>query len=351
MTMSVDAYRPNWIELSDQGLRVLVFARNSDVTTLHDAGDSEDDDEPILPPLTLLGIIAFSDELRPHLQETLSSFTDNGVKLKVISGDNPQTVAALARQAGLPGDLKLVSGPELAEMSQGEFTQAAVEATVFGRITPQQKEGLVTALRDQGEYVAMMGDGVNDVLSLKKANMGIAMESGSSATRAVAAMVLLGDSFEAMPAALKEGQRIVNSIQNILKLFMVTVFALLLLVVGITMLTARFSLHDLAEYAALLLCPWSAAPGAGSDRTLRSPRHRSFAEHHPFHAAGQFSHLPVRIADLHRYILSGAESIGRSGGDAGDADRPAGLHNHGCRHPWTQNGSNRRCCCSLRRPH
>ena len=204
------------------------------------SGDSEDDDEPILPSLTLLGIIAFSDELRPHLQETLSSFTDNGVKLKVISGDNPQTVAALARQAGLPGDLKLVSGPELAEMSQGEFTQAAVEATVFGRITPQQKEGLVTALRDQGEYVAMMGDGVNDVLSLKKANMGIAMESGSSATRAVAAMVLLGDSFEAMPAALKEGQRIVNSIQNILKLFMVTVFALLLLVVGITILQLGF---------------------------------------------------------------------------------------------------------------
>ncbi len=227
-------------ELSDQGLRVLVFARNSDVTTLHAFGDSEDDDEPILPSLTLLGIIAFSDELRPHLQETLSSFTDNGVKLKVISGDNPQTVAALARQAGLPGDLKLVSGPELAEMSQGEFTQAAVEATVFGRITPQQKEGLVTALRDQGEYVAMMGDGVNDVLSLKKANMGIAMESGSSATRAVAAMVLLGDSFEAMPAALKEGQRIVNSIQNILKLFMVTVFALLLLVVGITILQLGF---------------------------------------------------------------------------------------------------------------
>jgi len=195
---------------SDQGLRVLVFAHNPDVTTLRDAAK-----EPVLPPLTRLGIISFSDELRPHLRETIGAFTDNGVKLKVISGDNPQTVAALDKQAGLPGNLKAVSGPELAQMSPAEFNQTAAEATVFGRITPRQKEGLVDALRGQGEYVAMMGDGVNDVLSLKKANMGVAMESGSTATRSVAAMILLGDSFEAMPKAFTEGQRIVNSIQNI----------------------------------------------------------------------------------------------------------------------------------------
>lgn len=220
---------------SDAGLRVLVFAHNPDVTTLHAANG-----EPTLPPLTWLGVISFSDELRPHLQETLAAFTGNGVKLKVISGDNPQTVAALAKQAGLPGDLRAVSGPELAAMSEGEFAQTAAEATVFGRISPQQKEQLVDALRTQGEYVAMIGDGVNDVLSLKKANMGIAMESGSTATRAVAGMVLLGDSFEAMPKALLEGQRIVASIQNILKSYMVTVFALVLLVTGISALQLGF---------------------------------------------------------------------------------------------------------------
>ncbi|MCP4196858.1 MAG: HAD-IC family P-type ATPase [Proteobacteria bacterium] len=230
-----DAVRSKLQEWSDQGLRVLVFAGNRDITTLHDENDL-----PLLPPLTLLGIVSFSDELRPHLQETLGAFTDNGVRLKVISGDNPQTVAALAKQAGLPGDLKAVSGPELAEMGESEFASTAAEATVFGRITPQQKENLVTALRGQGEYVAMIGDGVNDVLSLKKANLGIAMESGSTATRSVAAMVLMGDSFEAMPAALTEGQRIVGAIQNILKLFMVTVFALLLLIVGIAILNLGF---------------------------------------------------------------------------------------------------------------
>lgn len=233
--VSNDAALKQLQQWSDGGLRVLVFAHNPDATTLHDAAG-----EPALPPLTWIGVISFSDELRPHLQETLAAFTENGVKLKVISGDNPQTVAALAKQAGLPGDLRAVSGPELAAMSEGEFAQTAAEATVFGRISPQQKEQLVDALRGQGEYVAMIGDGVNDVLSLKKANMGIAMESGSTATRAVAGMVLLGDSFAAMPNALREGQRIVASIQSILKVYMVTVFALVLLISGISALQLGF---------------------------------------------------------------------------------------------------------------
>ena len=115
----------------------------------------------------------------------------------MISGDNPETVAALARQAGLPADAKLVSGLELAEMSDAEFAQAAHDATIFGRMTPEQKERLVDALRKQGFYVAMTGDGVNDVLSLKKAQLGIAMQSGSQAARNVADIILLNDSFGA----------------------------------------------------------------------------------------------------------------------------------------------------------
>ena len=214
---------------------MLVFARNPGVVTLHGA-----DGQPALPSLTLLGLISFSDELRPHLQETIQSFLQNGVKLKVISGDNPQTVAALARQAGFPGDLKAVSGPDLAAMGPGQFAQIAEEATVFGRITPQQKEQLVDALKSKGEYVAMTGDGVNDVLSLKKADIGIAMESGSAATRSVAGMILLGDDFAVMPKAVTEGQRIAASIQNILKTYMVTVFAMLLLVVALGILQLGF---------------------------------------------------------------------------------------------------------------
>lgn len=220
---------------ADAGLRVLVFAGNPHELTLHDAAG-----EIVLPPLDLLGVVSLSDELRPHLKETLESFTANGVRLKIISGDNPQTVVALAQQAGLTGELLAVSGPELARMGPAEFETAAAEATVFGRISPQQKEALVAVLRQQGEYVAMIGDGVNDVLSVKKANMGIAMESGSSATRSVANMVLLGDSFEALPYAFSEGQRIINSIHNILKLYLVTVFSLALLVIATAVLQIGF---------------------------------------------------------------------------------------------------------------
>ena len=222
-------------EWADQGLRVLAFAHNPYTTSLYAPSG-----EAALPPLTLLGVVSLSDELRPRLKETVAAFAANGVRMKIISGDNPQTVAALARQAGLTGALKLVSGPELARMTPPEFEAAAAQATIFGRISPQQKEALVEVLRRQGEYVAMIGDGVNDVLSVKKANMGIAMESGASATRAVANMILLRDSFEALPYAFTEGQRIINSIHNILKLYLVTIFSLALLVVATAALQIGF---------------------------------------------------------------------------------------------------------------
>lgn len=220
---------------AEAGLRVLVFAHNEHETSLHDATGAA-----ILPPLTPLGVVSLSDELRPHLRETLADFTAHGVRLKIISGDNPQTVAALARQAGLTGELKLISGPELSHMTPAQFEAAAAQANIFGRIAPQQKELLVETLRRQGEYVAMIGDGVNDVLSVKKANMGIAMQSGSSATRSVANMVLLGDSFEALPYAFAEGQRIINSVHNILKVYLVTVFSLALLVIATAALQIGF---------------------------------------------------------------------------------------------------------------
>jgi cation-transporting ATPase E len=220
---------------SDEGLRVLVFGHNDAVTSLHDG-----DGQPCLPPLRLLGVVSFSDELRPALRETLAGFNETGIQLKIISGDNPQTVAALARQAGFEGDLSYISGPELAEMSDAQLAQVAAEHTVFGRITPEQKEKLVDALRQQGHYVAMIGDGVNDVLSLKKANLGIAMESGSSAARAVADMILLKDSFGALPPAFTEGQRIVNGMKDIMRLFLTRVLYSALLIIATGMIGLGF---------------------------------------------------------------------------------------------------------------
>ena len=195
-----------------QGWRVLLFAYSPEPSTLQD-----DDGDPAAPlDLRPAAWLAFSDELRPNLQETLEGFRKAGVRLKIISGDNQETVAALARQAGFPEDAVLVSGLDLAKMNDAEFDQAAEAGDIFGRITPDQKERLVEAMRRNGHYVAMTGDGVNDVLSIKKANLGIAMQSGAQATRAAADIILLKDSFAAVPAAFREGQRIRRGLQSVL---------------------------------------------------------------------------------------------------------------------------------------
>src|SRR5690606_24691509 len=140
-----------------------------------------------------VALVAFRDELQPNVRETIDHFEAAGVELKIISGDHPETVAALARQAGVEihAEHGLYSGISLSELDERDFNDAATQGTVFGRITPEQKVALITAMQAKGKYVAMIGDGVNDVLALKRAQVGIAMESGSQATRAVSDMVLL----------------------------------------------------------------------------------------------------------------------------------------------------------------
>ncbi len=220
---------------SDEGLRVLFFAYNPVVTTLHD-----DAGVPTLPALQPLGIVTLGDELRPRVRETIAAFTKMGIQLKVISGDNPRTVAALAKQAGLPDDIKLFSGLELAEVGDEQFRQMAREGAIFGRITPDQKERLVNALLEDGLYVAMIGDGVNDVLSLKKASLGIAMQSGSNATRNVADMVLLGDSFAALEPAFERGKEIVGGVANAIYLALTRSLTAMFVIVAVKMIGLPF---------------------------------------------------------------------------------------------------------------
>jgi cation-transporting ATPase E len=217
---------------SNLGLRVLLLARSTADVRLHDESG-----RPRLPvTLTPLGLVSLSDELRPEARETLERFTAAGVTPKIISGDNPLTVAALATQAGLDPGPHVVSGAELAAMDEAQREQVAQAASIFGRIAPEQKEELVRLLRRRGHYVAMIGDGVNDVMSLKSANLGIAMETGSQAARAVADIVLLRDSFASLPSAVQEGQRIRNGIANVLKLFLTRVMAMSVLLMGVMIL-------------------------------------------------------------------------------------------------------------------
>lgn len=267
-------------EWTAQGLRVLIITHRPEVTPLYMA-----DGQPQLPAnLIPLGLLSFSDELRPEAQATLRGFAEANIQIKIISGDNPQTVAALARQAGLGQDVRVVSGLELAEMTEAQLADAAEHVTIFGRVTPAQKERLVGVLRNKGHYVAMIGDGVNDVLSLKQAHLGIAMQSGSQAARGVADIVLLNDSFAALPAAFREGQRIVRGMQDIIRLFLARTLYVTLLIVVAAIVGVAFPLtpkHNsilallTVGIPTLALAAW-AQPGMPPRGTLRAVSHFVF---------------------------------------------------------------------------
>lgn len=212
-----------------QGLRVLLFAFFPEPVQVQTR-----EGEVCLPHgLRPLGAISLRDTLRPEARETLAQFLALGVQVKIISGDHPQTVAALAKQVGLDSEAQTMEGAEVDALDDALLAQRAEETTIFGRITPQQKERLIQALRSRNHYVAMIGDGINDILSLKQANVGIAMQSGSQATRGVADLLLLQDTFAALPLAVREGQRIRNSMQDILRLFLARVCSVTLLLFSV----------------------------------------------------------------------------------------------------------------------
>ncbi|MBW0102885.1 HAD-IC family P-type ATPase [Pseudonocardia sp. KRD291] len=226
-------------ELAGQGLRVLLLATTppGDEGSLRDA-----DDRPRLPSLRAVALVAMADELRDGVVEVLAGLAAEGVAVKVVSGDDPDTVAALARRAGLHGPA--IAGPDLAALAPGEDTDAFDEAVdghaVFGRIAPEQKEQLVDSLRRRGHQVAMVGDGVNDARALKRAHVGVAMRSGSSVTRDVADMVLLDDSFATLPLARTEGRRIISGVGSSMYLFLARVTTQMLVILTVTLLGLGF---------------------------------------------------------------------------------------------------------------
>src|SRR5581483_8346471 len=180
------------------------------------------------------------DELRADARETMEAFAQAGIALKIISGDNPQTVAALARQAGFIGEIRAVAGPELEHLDEDELERVADEGSIFGRIAPQHKEALVRAIQRRGHYVAMTGDGVNDVPALKQSNVAIAVKSGSPVTRNVADLVLINDSFGVLAGAFSEGQRIRKGREAIIRLFLVRTFAVSLAILGASVFADPF---------------------------------------------------------------------------------------------------------------
>lgn len=195
--------------LADEGRRVVALARSDMVLT----GDELPSDR------RAAALVVFDERVRPDAAETLRYFAAQGVELKVISGDNPRTVAAVAAVAGLGGaGVQAVDARTLGD-GERELAEALETHSVFGRVTPQQKRAMVRALQSRGHVVAMTGDGVNDALALKDADVGVAMGSGAAATRAVAQLVLLDGRFARMPAVLAEGRRVIANIERVASLF------------------------------------------------------------------------------------------------------------------------------------
>ena len=231
-------------QFADQGARVLLLAR----------AHAEPSAETGTGPVTPLVLIVISQSLRADAAETVRYFLEQGVAVKVISGDNPATVGAIAAQAGVPGADHPIDARTLPD-DPAELARAMQTSSVFGRVTPAQKKAMVDALHLNGATVAMTGDGVNDVLALKSADLGIAMGSGAGATRAVAQLVLLDDHWSVMPSVVAEGRRVLGNIERVSDVFLTKSFYAVVISVmtGIFAFTFPFLPRHLSLVAALTI--------------------------------------------------------------------------------------------------
>jgi cation-transporting ATPase E/undecaprenyl-diphosphatase len=230
-------------EHAEAGRRVVLLGR---------AGAAADGRPP--EDLVPVAFVILGDRVRDTASRTLGYFARQGVEVKVISGDHPDTVAAVARRVGLQGADGSFDARELPPEGD-ELAETLERHAVFGRVTPQQKRAMVEALRSRGHVVAMTGDGVNDVLALKDADIGIAMGSGSSATRAVAQLVLLESTFDPLPSVVGEGRRVLGNIERTSNLYVTkTVYAMLIaLGVGVVGLPFPFLPRHLTLIGALTI--------------------------------------------------------------------------------------------------
>ena len=225
--------------LATGGARVLLLAQST--ASDPSAGPSSDGQ---IGPIVPIALVAIDQRLRSDAAETVGYFLEQGVAVKVISGDNPVTVGAIAQQAGIPLSENPFDARDLPE-DEAELAEILETHGVFGRVTPAQKRAMVGALQSKGHCVAMTGDGVNDVLALKDADLGIAMGSGAGATRAVAQIVLLDSKFSVLPHVVAEGRRVLGNIERVSDLFLTKSFysALLSLITVVLTLTAIYEVE------------------------------------------------------------------------------------------------------------
>ncbi len=213
-------------EASENGRRVLLL--------VHSPVEIDGDE---LPPMTPVALIFLVDHIRPEAPDTIRWFRENGVSVRIISGDNPVTVAAIAKRVGVENAEECIS---LEGMTLDEVAEIADRYTVFGRVTPEQKHTLVKALKAAGHTVSMTGDGVNDTLALKEADCSIAMADGSDVARNLSKIVLQENNFACLPTVVCEGRQVVNNVQRAASLFLMKTFAVILLSVGCVIFRLKY---------------------------------------------------------------------------------------------------------------
>lgn len=230
-------------EYAKAGMRVLVLAYSEQPVKDHDVPEK----------VTPVCLIAIEDHIRPEAPEIIDWFKENGVQVKIISGDNPVTVAEVAKRVGVEGADRYIS---LEGLSTQQVEEAASRYTVFGRVSPEQKCILVKALKRKGANVAMTGDGVNDILAMHEADCAIAMGSGSDAAKNVCHLLLSDSSFSALPLVVREGRRVVNNVQNssalyLMKTFMSIVLSIIAVVLSLAGVSKGSYFFDTSNLLAL----------------------------------------------------------------------------------------------------
>jgi cation-transporting ATPase E len=239
-----DPLRTRSDAIAADGARVLLLARA--------IGEPSAENGP--GAVTPAALVVIDQRLRADAAETVEYFLAQGVHINVISGDNPATVGAIAREAGIPGADHPYDARDLPADLEG-MAEVMQTQSVFGRVTPLQKQSMVDALHLRGSTVAMTGDGVNDVLALKNADLGIAMGSGSGATRAVAQLVLLNDRWSVMPSVVAEGRRVLGNIERVSDVFLTKSFYAMIIsiMVGIFAFEFPFLPRHLSVIGALTI--------------------------------------------------------------------------------------------------
>ena len=220
-----DQYKDEFEQYAATGYRVLIVVNYPGVLT--------EDDSKLSKPVEVYGYILLSNPIRKEAKATFEYFAKQGVEIKVISGDNPVTVSRVAKQAGIKNSDKYIDAQEIPDDG---YEDAVKNYSVFGRVKPEQKRKFVKALQNLGNTVAMTGDGVNDILAMKKADCSIAMASGNSAAVQASQVVLLDSNFARMPKVVNEGRRVVNNIQRSASLFLVkNIFSFLMAIFSLVM--------------------------------------------------------------------------------------------------------------------